>query len=127
MFRVIAHLDMDAFFATVEQHDRPELRGKPVVVGAPPDQRGVVAAASYEARKYGIKTGMTLPEARKLCPGLLEVRGNLDKYVYTSLQMHEIFLEFTDQVEVFSVDECYLDITHLCRQGRDARGVTGDR
>ena len=102
---------MDAFFASVEQLDAPELRGKPVVVGGSPDGRGVVAAASYEARKYGIRSAMPARRAVKLCPHLIFVKSRFDRYKEISEQIREIFYSFTDLVEPLSLDEAYLDIT----------------
>lgn len=106
----ILHVDMDAYFAAVEQKLNPELRGKPIIVCG--TGRTVVATASYEARKYGIKTAMTVPQAKKLCPFVIAVHGNHERYIGTAMAIHKIFLEFTDQVEVFSIDECFLDVTN---------------
>jgi DNA polymerase-4 len=113
---------MDAYFASVEQIVDPSLRGKPVIVCG--EGRTVVTTASYPARKYGVRTGMTLPEARKLCPGIITVYGDPVKYIDTSLRIHRILLEFTDQVEVFSIDECFLDITHICRHGSSPQEIS---
>lgn len=115
MSRVVLLIDMDAYFASVEQRTNPSLRGKPIIVCG--EGRTVVTTASYEARKYGVKIGMTLPEAKKHCPGVITVYGNPEKYVDTSRRIHKILLEFTDLVEAFSIDECFLDITQLSRQG----------
>ncbi|MCX8093767.1 MAG: DNA polymerase IV [Candidatus Goldbacteria bacterium] len=104
-------IDMNSYFASVEQMCNPALKGKPVIVCG--RGRTVVVTASYEAREYGIKTGMTIPEARKLCPNVNIVYGNLDKYIDTSLKIHKIFLDFTDRVEVFSIDECFIDVTDV--------------
>jgi len=105
------HVDMNAFFASIEQKANPLLRNKPVLVGGSPHSRTVVATASYEAREYGVKTGMSLIEARRLCPQAILVEGNSAKYIDTSLEIIKIFNEFTDQVEVFSIDEAFLDVT----------------
>lgn len=102
---------MDAFFASVEQRDNPSLKGKPVVVGGTPDQRGVVAAASYEARQFGIHSAMPSRTALERCPYLVFVRPRFEVYKQVSIQIHEIFHEFTDMVEPLSLDEAYLDVT----------------
>jgi DNA polymerase-4 len=112
MQRKILHVDMDAFYAAVEQRDNPELRGKPVCVGAQPGNRGVVAAASYEARKFGIHSAMPSGQAKKLCPEAVFVRPRFDAYREASLQIRVIFLEYTDMVQPLSLDEAYLDVSH---------------
>lgn len=122
MGRVILLVDMNAYFASVEQRSNPFLRGKPIIVCG--EGRTVVTTASYEAREYGIRIGMTLPEAKKFCPGVIIVYGNPQKYIDTSLGIHRILLEFTDQVEVFSIDECFLDITYLSRHGSSPKEVS---
>lgn len=108
--RKIIHIDMDAFYASVEQRDNPELRGKPVAVGRK-SPRGVVAAASYEARKYGVHSAMASLHAAKLCPHLIFVDARFDAYKEASLIVMSIFREFTDIVEPLSMDEAYLDVT----------------
>lgn len=109
--KTILHVDMDAFFASVEQHDHPELRGKPVVVGAPPDKRGVISAASYEAREYGIHSAMASREAYKRCPDAVFMPVNMNRYIEVSQVVQSIFTEFTPFVEPLSIDEAFLDVT----------------
>ncbi|MCG8306995.1 MAG: DNA polymerase IV [Cytophagales bacterium] len=108
--RKIIHIDMDAFFASIEQRDFPELRGKPVAVGGA-GKRGVVAAASYEARKFGVFSAMPSSIALRKCPDLIFVKHRFDVYKSVSQQIREIFLEYTDLVEPLSLDEAYLDVT----------------
>ncbi len=102
---------MDAFYASVEQLDNPELRGKPIAVGGS-SARGVVSAASYEARKYGVRSAMSGQLARKLCPDLIFVKTRFDRYREMSQRIREVFFEYTDLVEPLSLDEAYLDVTH---------------
>jgi DNA polymerase-4 len=109
-YRKIIHVDMDAYFASVAQLDNPELRGKPVAVGGGGD-RGVVSAASYEARKFGVKSAMSNVLAKQKCPHIIFVRGNYERYKELSTQIREIFYEYTDLVEPLSLDEAYLDVT----------------
>ena len=110
MERIIMHLDMNAFFASVEQQSNPELRGKPIaVIGAA--KRTVITTASYEARARGVKTGMSVREAQQHCPELIPVIGNNRKYTWTSAQIMQLMLQFTPLVEVFSIDEAFLDLT----------------
>jgi DNA polymerase-4 len=108
--RKIIHIDMDAFFASVEQRDHPELRGKPVAVGSP-RARGVVAAASYEARKFGVRSAMPSTTALRKCPDLIFATPRFDVYRGVSRQIRSIFLEYTPLVEPLSLDEAYLDVT----------------
>lgn len=110
MERKIIHIDMDAFYASVEQRDNPELRGIPLAVGHA-KERGVVAAASYEARKFGVRSAMSSQRAKRLCPQLTFVSGRMDVYKAVSRQIHEIFHEDTDIVEPLSLDEAFLDVT----------------
>src|SRR6516225_343311 len=108
--RKIIHIDMDAFYASVEQRDNPELRGKPVAVGGS-RERGVVAAASYEARKFGVHSAMPSVTAKRRCPDLIFVKPRFDAYKAISLQIREIFAEHTPMIEPLSLDEAYLDVT----------------
>ncbi len=110
MFRKIIHIDMDAFYASVEQNDRPELRGKPVAVGFD-GKRGVVSTASYEARVFGVRSAQPIATAKRLCPDLIIVECRHDRYKEVSGQVHEIFHEYTDMVEPLSLDEAFLDVT----------------
>src|SRR5213078_2166534 len=119
MFRVIFHLDMDAFYASVEQRDNPALRGKPVIVGAPPTQRGVVCAASYEARKFGVRSAMPSTTAGRLCPKGIFVRPRMDRYKEESQEIMRIVAATGAVVEQMSIDEAYADLTALC-SGQDA-------
>lgn len=109
--RKIIHVDMDAFFAAVEQRDHPEYRGKPLIVGGDPNSRGVVSTCSYEARKFGIHSGMATSKAFKLCPHGIYVSSNFDSIKEASNNIHEIFHKYTDIVEPLSLDEAYLDVT----------------
>jgi DNA polymerase-4 len=108
--RKIIHIDMDAFYASVEQLDNPELRDKPVAVGGS-SERGVVSAASYEARKFGVRSAMSSVIAKRNCPNLIFVKPRFDRYKEVSNQIRSIFLEYTDLVEPLSLDEAYLDVT----------------
>jgi len=109
-YRKIIHIDMDAFYASVEQMDNPELRGKPVAVGGS-ENRGVVSAASYEARKFGVRSAISGVLAKKYCPEIIFVRPRFDRYKEISSKIHKIFHEYTDLVEPLSLDEAYLDVT----------------
>ncbi|WP_264566247.1 DNA polymerase IV [Flavobacterium sp. N3904] len=108
--RKIIHIDMDAFYASVEQMDDPELRGKPIAVGGA-ENRGVVSAASYEARKFGVRSALSGALAKKYCPELIFVRPRFDRYKEISKKIHKIFRDYTDLVEPLSLDEAYLDVT----------------
>ena len=108
--RKIIHVDMDAFYASVEQMDNPELRGLPIAVGGS-ENRGVVSAASYEARKFGVRSALSGTLAKKYCPQLIFVRPRFDRYKEISNQIRKIFFDYTDLVEPLSLDEAYLDVT----------------
>ena len=110
-YRKIIHVDMDAFYASVEQMDNPELKGKPLAVGGS-EIRGVVSAASYEARKFGVRSAMSGIQAKRNCPDLLFVPPRFDRYKEISKQIRKIFHDYTDLVEPLSLDEAYLDVTH---------------
>ncbi|MBC8034195.1 MAG: DNA polymerase IV [Chitinophagaceae bacterium] len=110
--RKIIHIDMDAFYASIEQRDNPEYRGKPIVVGGSPEGRGgVVATASYEARKFGIKSAMPSKKALQLCPHVLFIRPRFDAYKEASQKIRAIFHRYTDLIEPLSLDEAFLDVT----------------
>ena len=126
--RHIIHADLDAFYATVEQLDNPELRGKPVLVGGRPESRGVVATASYEARPFGVHSAMPMRTAVRLCPQGIIVRPRFSRYREMSQQVMEVFRAFTDVIEPLSLDEAYLDITEAVDEsgGRWPLGVALD-
>jgi DNA polymerase-4 len=116
MFRVILHIDMDAFYASVEQRDQPGLKGRPVIVGAPPTQRGVVCAASYEARRYGVKSAMPSATAARLCPNGIFVRPRSELYAAESEQIMKILREQAGPlVQEVSIDEAYVDVSDRCQ------------
>ena len=125
MERVIAHIDMNAFFASVEQRSNPALRGKPIAVTGSAE-RTVVTTASYEARAFGVKTGMNKYEARRICPSLIIVAGDNRKYTDTSIRILKIFRQFSPAVEVYSIDEAFLDFTG-CERLMGAPEVVGAR
>jgi len=136
--RTIIHADLDAFYASVEQLDRPELRGKPVLVGGPPEARGVVAAASYEARRFGVHSAMPMSRALRLCPQAVRVSPRFDRYGEVSRQVMDIYRSVTPLVEPLSLDEAFLDVTdrisryggpealarHLKAEVKQATGLT---
>ncbi len=115
--RKIIHIDIDAFYASIEQRDHPEYRGKPLVVGRP-EKRGVVAAASYEARRYGIHSAMSSVKAQQLCPDLILPSSHMEYYKSISMQIHEIFHEYTDIIEPLALDEAFLDVTENKKTSR---------
>jgi DNA polymerase IV len=111
--RKIIHIDMDAYYASIEQRDNPDLKGKPVAVGGSPEGRGgVVATASYEARKFGVRSAMSSKQAQQLCPQLIFIRPRFDVYKEVSGKIREIFHRYTDIIEPLSLDEAYLDVTN---------------
>lgn len=117
--RVILHVDMDAFYASIEQRDNPSLRGKPVIVGSPPDQRGVVSAASYEARTFGVRSAMPSRTAGKLCPHGIFLPVRMNHYRAVSAQLMTILEQFTPFIEPLSLDEAFLDMTGGMRRWKD--------
>ncbi len=121
--RIIMHIDMDAFYASVEQRDHPELRGKPIVVGASPMDRGVVSAASYEARKYGIRSAMSMAQALRLCSNVIRRPPNFKAYKEASEIIHYYFQKITPEVEPVSLDEAYLDVTGLMKDFAHASAI----
>ena len=115
MHRVIFHLDMDAFYAAIEQRDQPALRGQPVIVGGPPSKRGVVCAASYEARRFGVRSAMPSSTAGRLCPKGIFVPPRMEQYREESRQIMAILAATGAYLEPMSIDEAYLDLSHLCQ------------
>src|SRR5439155_1514014 len=122
MFRVIFHLDMDAFYASIEQRDNPSLRGRPVIVGSPPTRRGVVCAASYEARKFGVRSAMPSVTAGRLCPNGIFVRPRMERYKGESRETVKLVAETGAVIEQGSIDEAYLDLQDYAG---DLQALTG--
>src|SRR5689334_19968010 len=118
--RAILHIDLDAFYASIEQRDHPEYRSKPVIVGGSPDRRGVVATASYEARKYGVHSAMPSRTAYRLCPQAIFLPARFEVYRAVSQQIMIIFRQQTALVEPLSLDEAYLDVTAAVRDLEEA-------
>jgi DNA polymerase IV (DinB-like DNA polymerase) len=121
--QIILHIDLDAFYASVEERDRPELKGKPVVVGADPKEgrgRGVVSTANYEARKYGVRSAMPISIAYRKCPKCIFIPVNMDKYVAESIECQNIFRKHADAFEIGGIDEFYLDVSKKCKNFTDA-------
>ncbi len=123
MDRTIIHVDMDAFYASVEVRDNPELRGKPLIIGALPSERGVVSTCSYEARKFGIHSAMNIKEAYRRCPNGIFMHGDHRKYAEASAEIHKIMLKFTDVIEFVALDEGYMDVTHSLRLFGSAEAI----
>lgn len=123
MKRTVIHVDMDAFFAAIEVRDNPELKGKPLIIGALPTERGVVSTCSYEARKYGIHSAMNIKEAYNRCPHGIYMHGDHRKYAEASNQIHEIMLKYTDCIEFVALDEGYMDVTGSLRLFGDAETI----
>jgi DNA polymerase-4/DNA polymerase IV (DinB-like DNA polymerase) len=119
--QIIIHVDMDAFYAAVEVRDDPSLAGKPLIIGALPTERGVVATASYEARRYGVHSAMNIKEAYRLCPHGIYMHPNFDKYRQVSERLREIWNDYAVRMETVALDEAYLDVTE------QAKDLEGDR
>ena len=118
---LIIHVDMDAFYASVEVRDNPELKGKPLIIGALPTERGVVATCSYEARKYGVHSAMNIKEAYRLCPHGIYMHGNFERYRAASAELHKIWNDYASASEYVALDEAYLDVTETAGTVERAR------
>ena len=123
MDQIIIHVDMDAFYASVEMRDDPSLRGKPLIIGSLPNERGVVATANYEARKYGVHSAMNIKEAYRLCPNGIYMHPHFDKYGKVSHQLHEIWNTYASASEYIALDEAYLDVTEKAVNLEGARNI----
>ena len=123
MDQIIIHVDMDAFYASVEIRDDPSLRGKPLVIGSLPNERGVVATCSYEARPFGVRSGMNIKEAYRLCPHAVFMHPNFEKYKAVSRQLHEIWNTYASASQAIALDEAYLDVTEQAKDFDGAREI----
>ena len=123
MPQIIIHVDMDAFYASVETRDDPALRGKPLIIGSLPNERGVVATCSYEARTYGVHSGMNIKDAYRLCPNGIYRHPNFDKYKAVSAQLHAIWDSYASASEAIALDEAYLDVTEKAGDWDGARRI----
>ncbi len=121
--QIIIHVDMDAFYASVETRDDPSLRGKALIIGSLPNERGVVATCSYEARKYGVRSGMSIRDAYRLCPGGIYMHPNFGKYKAVSAQLHAIWDSYASASEAIALDEAYLDVTEKAGDWEGARRI----
>ena len=121
--QIIIHVDMDAFYASVEIRDDPSLKGKPLIIGALPSERGVVATCSYEARKYGVRSGMNIKEAYRLCPGGIFMHPDMEKYKSVSAELHKIWDGYASASEAVAYDEAYLDVTRRAGDFEGARAI----
>ena len=121
--QIIIHVDMDAFYASVEMRDNPALRGKPLIIGSKPTERGVVATCNYEARKYGVRSAMNIKDAYRLCPNGIYMHPNFEKYKAVSAQLNEIWNTYATASERISLDEAYLDVTEQSGDWEGARRI----
>ena len=121
--QIILHVDMDAFYASVEMRDNPDLKDKPLIIGAKPTERGVVATCNYEARRYGVRSAMNSKEAFRLCPKAVFLYPDFEKYKAVSEELHEILESYTKQVEYIALDEGYLDLTEVAKDFSEAEKI----